>query len=53
MFSNVGEKEKKSTDLTSVGKVFQMVGAATQKPWLEIDSFQRGTSNKNRSEDER
>jgi hypothetical protein len=29
MFSNDGEKQKESTDLTLVGKAFQMVGTET------------------------
>jgi hypothetical protein len=38
MFSNDGEKpDKESTDLTSAGKAFHMVGAATRKPRLAID----------------
>lgn len=40
--SNDGEKQKESTDLTSEGKAFQMVGASTREPWLAIDSFLHG-----------
>jgi hypothetical protein len=36
MFSTDGETDKESTDLTSLGKTFQMVGVATRKPWLAI-----------------
>jgi hypothetical protein len=37
--SNVGEKDKESTDLTSVDKAFQMVSATDRKPRLAIDSL--------------
>jgi hypothetical protein len=52
-FQTTAKRDKESTDLTSVGKAFHMVGAATRKPRLALDSLLRGTSNKKRSEDER